>query len=344
MSGNTFNWCFIGAGAFARSAAMELTFIRNRSHKIVSVYSDSKLEAGSFVAFYGGKSFDTPDEAIGLESVDAVYISYEDVSKHFELAMKCLDMKKPVLIEKPMTLNYEQASTLFNRAEQEHIYLNTTTWSWFLPVFNQIREWIENGDIGEVKKCDIVYSQPNNPLKNNENPLSTLISVGTFPLSCCGRIFGKPEEIICTATSMENGVDMGDKITLKYPGGVVCNIDLSHRKFLGRENATFTGSNGIITLPLFHQVVKAKLMSSTKIESSMNFQRNSGPFDIVAKEIAEGLTHSEFLTPDNVLLVIKIVLLLVLLVRHNFHLFSQIVSAERGAVFKNKTESFCPRF
>ena len=307
MSGNTFNWCFIGAGPFARSAAMELTFIRNRSHKIVSVYSENKLEAGSFVAFYGGKSYSTPDEAIALDEVDAVYISLEDVSKHYDLALKCLDLKKPVLIEKPMTLNCEQAISLFDRAKQDGIYLSTTSWSWFLPVFNQIKEWIANGDIGEVKKCDIVYSHPNNPSKNSDNPMSTLISVGTFPLSCCGRIFGAPSEISCTATSFENGVDTGDKITLTYDDGVVCNIELSLKKFLGRENATITGTNGIITLPLFHQVVKAKLMSSTKMESSLNFQRNSSSFDIVAKEIGDGLVHSEFLAPDDVLRVIKMI-------------------------------------
>lgn len=307
MAGNTFNWCYIGAGAYARSTAMELTFIRSRSHKIVSVYSDNKSEASSFVAFYGGKSFDTPEEAIGLDEVDAVYISEEDVSKHYDLAMKCLDLKKPVLIEKPMTLNYEQASELFKRAEEENIYLNTTTWSWFLPVFNQIRDWIDNGDIGEIKKCDIVYSQPNNPMKNDEKPLSTLISVGTFPFSCCCRILGAPQEVSCTATAMENGVDLGDKIVLKYSNGAVCNIDLSQKKFLGRESATFTGTDGIITLPLFHKVVKAKLMSSKKIESSTNFQRNSGPFDIVAKEISDGLIHSEFLKPEDILSVIRLI-------------------------------------
>ena len=46
-------------------------------------------------------------------------------------------------------------------------------------------------------------------------------------------------------------------------------------------------------------------MSSTKMESSLNFQRNSSSFDIVAKEIGDGLVHSEFLAPDDILKVLK---------------------------------------
>lgn len=308
MALNTFNWCFVGAGNIARSVAVEMTAIRSRSHKITAVYDKERMEATSFALFYGGLVYDSLEDAVMAPDVDAVYISEEDVELHYELAKKCLELNKPVLVEKPLTVNLESAKKLYELSAEKNIYLSSTTWEWFKPVFAKIREWIAEGYIGEVKKVDIKYAKPNNPLKPmSENTVGAIISVGTFPLTYCTNIFGVPDEISCKAEKNEKGMDISDKIILKYKEGFTCNIDVSLKNYSGREAATITGTDGIISVPLFHQYIRAKLMSNTKKETSRNFQKNVTSFDIVANEINSGMKVSEFLPPENVLNVIKII-------------------------------------
>ena len=306
MSSNNFNWCFIGAGNTARSVAVEMTAIRSRSHKIVSVYDREKMEATSFALFYGGLVYGTIEEAVSAPDVNAVYISEEEIDLHYEIAKKCILLKKPVLIEKPMTADYSQASELYELAKENDVYFSSTTWEWFKPVFAKIREWIAAGYIGDIKKVDIKYAKPNNPLKPlSANKAGALVSVGTFPITSCTNIFGCPLSVECTS-EYDNGIDISDKLILKYDG-FNCNIDISYKNYSGRETATVTGTEGIISVPLFHQFIRAKLMSNSKRETTRNFQKNVNSFDIVANEINSGMKVSEFLPPENVINVIKII-------------------------------------
>ena len=206
-----------------------------------------------------------------------------------------------------MTTDYELAAKLYEMAKENDIYFSSTTWEWFKPVFAKIREWIAEGSIGQVKKVEIKYAKPNNPLKSlNNDKAGALANVGSFPISYCTNIFGVPEKVVCVAKKDDNGVDVGDKITLSYDG-FDCFIDISFKNYSGREAATIAGTDGIISVPLFHQVVRAKLMSNKKNDSTRNFQKNVNSFDIVAQEINDGLKVSEFLPPENVLNVIKII-------------------------------------
>lgn len=309
---DTFNWCFIGAGPMARIVAGEMALIRGRSHKIISVFAENKNEASSLSAWYGGKVYETVEEALSVDGIDAVYISTPN-STHFDYVMKCIDFKKPILVEKPVALNYEQACEAFDRAEQNGVYLTEAIWVLFNSVAGKVVEWIDNGDIGEVKKVDLRFTFRNSrfyqaPLcMKKELGGGTLTEVGIVPLVCCYNILGEPETIKCEGKLNEDGVDIEDVIHTTYKSGITCDVHISVSNYTGRESATITGTKGMIVIPLFNSNIKAKLITPTKRDSSGNFPTVMNEFDIVSQEIRSGKLTSEFVTKDKILGVIKII-------------------------------------
>ena len=309
---DTFNWCFIGAGPMARTVAGEMALIRGRSHKIVSLYADDKSDAKSLSLWYGGKVYDTIEEAVNADGVDAVYISTPN-STHYEIAKKCIELKKPVLCEKPVATSYEQACELFELAEQNGVYLTEAVWVLFNNVAKKVVEWIDNGDIGDVKKVELRFTFRNSrfyqaPLcMSKELGGGTLFEVGTVPLSCCYNILGEPETIKCEGKVNEEGVDTEEKIVTTYKDGVECTVHLSVSNYTGRENATITGTKGMIVIPLFNSTIKAKLITPVKRDSSGNFPSVMNVFDLVADEIRDNKITSSFVRKETIIGVIKII-------------------------------------
>ena len=309
---DAFNWCFIGAGPLARTVAGEMALIRGRSHKIVSLFSDDRFDAKSLSVWYGGNVYDSIEDAVCADGVDAVYISTPN-STHYEYVKKCLELKKPVLCEKPLALCYEQAKELFEIAEKNGVYLTEAIWVLFNSVAKKVVEWIDNGYIGDVKKVDLKFTFRNSrfyqaPLcMSRELGGGTLNEVGIVPLSCCYNILGEPETVRCEGKVNEEGVDTEEKIVTTYKNGVECTVHLSISNYTGRENATITGTKGMIVIPLFNSTIKAKLITPEKRDSSGNFPSVMNVFDLVADEIKADKITSSFVKKESILGVIKII-------------------------------------
>lgn len=311
MAKDSFNWCFIGTGVMAQNAAREMSIVRLRSHKIVSAYSLDKSSTDSFVLWFGGKSCDSLEEAICTEGVDAVYVATTNDS-HYEIAKKCIELGKPVLLEKPFTINATQAEALFKLAEEKNVYITEGMWTWYHAVAKKVREWIITGEIGDVKRADLKYAMASSifirtpSLFDKNTGGGSLLRKGEYAIAYCYNIFGKPSTVECVGELNENGVDTGERITLKYDNGLVCNLRVSLTAFEGPEIAVFTGSGGTITVPLFHQAVKANLMSNSKRDSVRNVTSIMTEFDAVADEIVSGKTSCSHISKENIIGTLKI--------------------------------------
>jgi predicted dehydrogenase len=82
--------------------------------ELVGVYDVNAARAGSVAAEHGTTSFENIDEL--LQKVDAVNIATA-TNSHFETAMRAIEQKKHVLIEKPITATIEQGRALLEQAK-----------------------------------------------------------------------------------------------------------------------------------------------------------------------------------------------------------------------------------
>lgn len=102
----------------------------------------------------GVKCLTTVDELLDLP-IQAVAIA-TPVSTHFELARRCLEAGKHVLVEKPLTATVAEGKALVELAERvgrilmvDHTYL-------FSPAVQRIKALVDNGELGDLYYVDSV--------------------------------------------------------------------------------------------------------------------------------------------------------------------------------------------
>ena len=98
------------------------------------------------------------------------YIISTPPATHFELAKKIIEMGKPVLVEKPLTLCLQDAIKLNELAKSNNVNLMVGHLLLFHPAFIKIKELIDSGLLGEVQ---YIYSNRLNlgNFRSDENVL-----------------------------------------------------------------------------------------------------------------------------------------------------------------------------
>ena len=96
------------------------------------------------------------------------FIIATPASTHYELALKIIKNKKPLLVEKPLTLDSESAVKLCDYAEKMNVKLMVGHVLLFHPAFKKMKQLIKNGKIGEIQ---YIYSNRLNlgTFRTNEN-------------------------------------------------------------------------------------------------------------------------------------------------------------------------------
>lgn len=304
--GAPFGWCFIGTGGIAHSAAKAI--LPTGLHTIASVYSRTFANAQKFASKYHATSYQTLEQAVLADGVDAVYIGTSN-NTHFALAKQCLRLGKPVLLEKPFTITKHEAEELFALAKEKNVYLVEAMWTWFAPVPNKIQSLVSSGEIGTVQNVKLTYGLPGakflRRLRDPHQGGGALLDVGVYPITYAYRLFGKPVRIICTG-ALTDGVDLSEHVSLQFKNGLTVNANISVERWLG-EVIRIVGTEGVIEHPLYHCRGKATLKKQG--EKKQKLIGNPGldnEFNLVAMEIRAGKKTSDFIPPQATLDVMEI--------------------------------------
>lgn len=207
-------WGVIAPGGIARNfigtmhaaTASRLVAVCSRSRERARVFArDFESDAGLATAYAD------VDEFLAHEGLEAVYVASPH-AQHFALAKHVLEAGIPVVIEKPMTLNAEQARELFALGHEKGAYVQEAMWSCFMPHYDVIRQVIESGAIGEVtgviaEHCQYFPFDPEHRLYAPELGGGALLDLGVYPLAFAHWVAGSPEEIHATGTLTATGVD-----------------------------------------------------------------------------------------------------------------------------------------
>lgn len=118
-------------------------------HKVPKFYGDARL------------LINDPD-------VNAVYIATPPGS-HMEYAIASLKAGKPVYIEKPMALNYQECRKINEASEKFKVPVFVAYYRRTLPGYLKIRELINNGEIGDPRFVQIrLFKAPSGDERNGK--------------------------------------------------------------------------------------------------------------------------------------------------------------------------------
>jgi predicted dehydrogenase len=172
---------------------------------------------------------------------------------HFENARLCLAAGKPVLCEKPLTVNAQQAEILIDLSRNNKVFLMEALWSRYLPIFKTVRKLLDEQTIGEVQAMQssfgILGSRDEKDRWLNPNLAGgTLLDLGIYPIAVSQwAMQANPVSVQSQAVLSSTGVDILLAVNLQYPSGTISQFTSS---FVHKAKNQFViyGSKGNITL------------------------------------------------------------------------------------------------
>ncbi len=222
-----YKWGIIGLGHIAESFAKGLTVLENA--ELYAVASRQQEKANSFASKYNAKiAYGSYEDIVNDKDVDVIYIATPH-NVHFENALMCLENKKAILCEKPLTVNTKQTDKLILTAVKNNTFLMEALWTRFLPKINKAIEIIDSGVIGNTSylRADFGFNAPYLPQGRLFNPDlagGALLDVGIYTIFYALQFFGYPDKITAHAKIGETGVDENCSIHLEYKDGKVAQL------------------------------------------------------------------------------------------------------------------------
>jgi predicted dehydrogenase len=293
---NNFRWGILGAGRIANDFAECLALLPNA--EILAVASSSEERAKEFSSKHNSNKYYTNYEELAEDpEVDAIYVATTH-NFHYDHVLLCLEMGKHVLCEKPMTTNSSESEKLIKLAREKDVFLMEAMWTRFLPLWVNVKRWIEEDLIGELImiKADFGFFTRHGDFGRHLNPElagGALLDVGIYPLSLACWLFGSiPEKSHSNAYLTEKGVDGVSSYYLDFGKGKSALLSSSVIVHTPKD-AVIVGTKGYIKVPDFWKAQKVSVYVNGKDEQHNNFPYESFGFQFEAKEAMECIIRGE---------------------------------------------------
>ena len=220
----TVRWGILGTGRMAAVVAAEIAAMRSQGVELAAVGSRRLNTARAFADRYGvPKAWDRAADLASDPTVDVVYVATPH-SVHCEHMLACLDAGKPVLCEKPFTLNAHEASRVIAAARSRQLFAMEAMWTRFLPAVAALRELLASNAIGRVQMvvgggAFIPDVAPGHYLLDRALGGGVLLDAGVYLVSMASMILGPPSRILASGRLGGSGVDEQDAIVLEHRDG-----------------------------------------------------------------------------------------------------------------------------
>ena len=221
---NKMNIAQIGVGYWGPNLLRNLV---GNPNCIVSKVCDLSRERRNFVkSLYPSVSVtDQIDDVINDKDIDAIVIA-TPVFTHYDLAIKCLNAGKHILVEKPMASTSKEVETIKNLADSKGLTAMVGHTFLYNSAVRYVKNLIDSGDLGDIR---YIYSQRIN-LGRIRNDVDALWNLAPHDISIIQYWLNEPSPLSIS----RNGVsyvlkDIDDVVFLniKYPGGAMANIHVS---------------------------------------------------------------------------------------------------------------------
>jgi predicted dehydrogenase len=313
MANQKTKWGILGTGWIASQFARDLAYAADG--ELVAVGSRTKESANKFAEeFAVPRAWGSYEELANDSGVDAIYVATPHPA-HRENVMTCLRAGKAVLCEKPFTVNSKETEEMIACARENNVFLMEAMWTRFLPAIRQVRQWLSEQRIGEVRlvEADFGFRADINPegrLFNLHLGGGSLLDAGIYPVSFASMILGaRPAKILSTAHIGETGVDEQFTAIFEYESGSAASLSGAIR--LGLTNEAFIfGTKGHIHIPSFLAAKSASLYVNGQDAETFTDDRESLGYAFETEEVGRclraGLKESEIMPLEESLQIMQL--------------------------------------
>ncbi|QNO37102.1 Gfo/Idh/MocA family oxidoreductase [Protaetiibacter sp. SSC-01] len=299
-------WGILGTGLIAR---MFTTDLQLAGFTVTAVGSRSQEGADAFAAEFGLPRAHASYEALAADpEVDVIYVATPHPF-HAENALLALEHGKHVLVEKPFTLNADEARRVVELGASKGLVVLEAMWTRWLPHMVRIREIMASGTLGEVRAVIADHDQklPLDPEHRLQNPAlggGALLDLGIYPVSFAWDVFGAPSTVHAISSPTATGVDRQTAIILGFPGGeqAVLHTQLDAR---GPSTAVVIGTEARIEIdPVWYNATSFTVIDPQENVVERYDEKVPGrgmQFQAAELErlVAAGVTAGDILPPDE---------------------------------------------
>lgn len=239
-------WGIIGTGSISNQFAVGLRALPDA--QLLAVSSRRPEAVQQFAAQFG-----VPHPYIGHQQlvqdpdVDVVYIGTPHTT-HKQIALDCIEAGKAVLVEKPFTVNAQEAQIVIAKAREKGVFCMEAMWMRFIPLMQAAKQTIAEKTMGErlLLKASLSFRSPYDPQNRFFNLAlggGSLLDLGVYPINLAFWLLGQPDTITSYAHIGQTGVDEMASVTLGYENGSAAILSCSNRVH-GVNRAVVEGEYG----------------------------------------------------------------------------------------------------
>ena len=299
------NWAILGPGKIAHKFAD--AFRNVPEAKLYAIASRDAARGKEFARkFKVPQQHNTYEALVADPNVDIIYIATPHPF-HYAQTLLCLNHKKAVLCEKPLTMSLKNASEMVTLARSMGTFLMEGMWSRFFPSILKTLELIRGGVIGEIKflRADFGFVAPYDPdgrVFNLKLGGGAQLDVGVYPMFLALLVLGKPEKIQALSRRALTGADETTSAQFYFKNGSIAHI-MSSVVIDTPKQAEIIGTLGTIVMHTpWHksQTITVKMNSGETRSIDLPYSGLGFEFQLahVNSCMQDGLKESSLLSHD----------------------------------------------
>ena len=251
-------WGIIGLGHMAKNFANSIKELEES--QLVGVSSRSLFKLIKFGYRFNIKPYNlykSYKKLLFSDDIQNIYIGTLNHS-HFEIIKEAIKAGKNILCEKPVTINLKQVLEIREKLINSKVFFMEGIAYRSHPQINLIVKLIKQNVIGKVVKIKSCFGfnagKPNKKsrLYNKDLGGGSILDLGCYPVSISNLIanlFNEKESLPVinkvNGKLYETGVDTDLYSELKYPNGILSEIQVSITKNL-ENTTTIFGTDGVL--------------------------------------------------------------------------------------------------
>tara|TARA_B100000787_G_C16176747_1_gene289455 strand:+ start:118 stop:1122 length:1005 start_codon:yes stop_codon:yes gene_type:complete len=211
------------------------------------------------------------DSILNDKEIDAIYIPLSN-EEHTETALKAINNKKNVLIEKPMAIKSKEVELIIDAAKKNNVNIMEGFMYAFHPQFDRIQNIIKSGIIGNVSYAHSMFSFPIQAARfyrinrSISNGGGALWDIGPYAIHTIRSCFKEnPKRVYAQSKINEYGADLSTTGMIDFGFDKKATFDISFECFRRSEFEIF-GQTGRLKCPQVWQPdnIPAKIIYSTE--------------------------------------------------------------------------------
>ncbi len=240
-------WGIIGCGRISHRFMQGLQALDGNTY--TGAWSRRPESVHDFTRTYGGTAFDSVEELLRADDIDAVYIAtLPDSHRHYSMA--ALQAGKHVLCEKPATVNLTELDEVIAAARQAGKLFMEGMKPPFFPLYRKLKEHLANdpiGPAGYVRAGSAVAGlEAEHPNFSHAGIGGSLMAIAPYEAFLAIDWLGDVQQVQTLGRFGETGIDMFSVFQSRHTGGyaqLYCGLDLH-----GKGDALISGTGGHITI------------------------------------------------------------------------------------------------